>query len=480
MDNRKRAVWGTRLGFYFAAIGSAFGLGNVWRFPYVVTENGGGAFVLLYLFFLFLIGMPLLMAELLLGKTTRRSVVAALDRVRRPMGGKHPPLAGKAPSIIVGKEPWLVRYLPVVGKVSVLVGLIVLAYFGVISGWVLYFLGHTLGALVLGQSFSPDLALSTLLENGWLQVVLTSVHLLLVIVVVAKDVEDGLERWVGFMMPVFGVLMVALASQTLSLPTSGDALRFLFYPDFSQLTYSSMSQALGHVFFTLSIGFGSMVTFGSYLQQKAFIPIAGFRVATIDSIISLGAGLLIFPLLLSTVSGSAGPELLFRTVPVLFREISGGLWFGAGFFLCLYLAALGASIGLLETVVSNLKDSQKVKREKGAWWAGFICLSLAVVPALSTSVLSNVKVRGLGLLEICDALLINWILPVVALLVCQGVLYGLSDQVKRGEFIEDTEGLPNPEQDRLYGHWVFILRWVVPTVILSALALQLIGLIRNL
>ena len=473
MKNRKRSVWGTRLGFYFAAIGSAFGLGNVWRFPYVVSENGGGAFVLIYLFFLFLIGMPLLMAELMLGKTTRRSVVAALDRLRHPLvedsgadGKDHRP-------------SWFVRLLPSVGKVSVLVGLIVLAYFGVISGWVLYFLGHTLGALVLGMGFSPDQALDTLLNNGWLQLVLTGTHLLLVVVVVAKDVEEGIERWVGLMMPIFGVLMVALAFKTMSLPTSGEAMRFLFYPDFSKLTYSSMSHALGHVFFTLSIGFGSMVTFGSYLREKAFIPIAGFRVATIDSIISLGAGLLIFPLLLSTVEGSAGPELLFRTVPVLFQEISGGLWFGAGFFLCLYLAALGASIGLLETVVSNLNDSQKVKREKGAWWAGLICLSLAVGPALSTSVLSGVSVRGRGLLEICDSLLINWVLPVVALLVCQGVLYGLSDKVRRGEFIEEGAGGGSLDQKRLYGHWLFILRWIVPAVILGALGLQVIGLFQN-
>ncbi|MCC7405011.1 MAG: sodium-dependent transporter [Bdellovibrionales bacterium] len=476
MKSRKRALWGTRLGFYFAAIGSAFGLGNVWRFPYVVSENGGGAFVLIYLFFLFLVGMPLLMAELMLGKTTRRSVVSALDRIRRP-------LAAEAPGSDGGTQSrWaraLVKLMPLVGKVSVLVGLIVLAYFGVISGWVLYFLGHTVVSLASGLPFSSDWALNTLLNSGWLQILLTSIHLLLVIIVVAKGVEDGIERWVGFMMPAFGVLMVALATQTLSLPTGGDALRFLFYPDFSRLTYSSLSQAIGHVFFTLSIGFGSMVTFGSYLQQKAFIPTAGFRVASIDSLISLGAGLLIFPLALSTVAGSSGPELLFRTVPVLFQEISGGLWFGAGFFLCLYLAAFGASIGLLETVVSNLKDSQKVKRVSGAWWSGAICVLLAVGPALSTNVLSGVKVRGLGLLEICDTLLINWVLPLVALFVCQGVLYGISDQMRRSEFIEDSEGSPSPEQNRLYSHWVFILRWIVPIVIIGALALQLVGLIKG-
>ena len=466
MESRKRSVWGTRLGFYFAAIGAAFGLGNVWRFPYVVSDNGGGAFVLLYLFFLFLIGMPLLMAELMLGKTTRRSVVAALDRLRRPL--EEGSQAESQPGL-------LVRLLPQVGRVSVLVGLIILAYFGVISGWVLYFLGHTLGALFLNQGFAPERALETLLNNGWLQLLLTSIHLLLVVVIVAKDVEEGMERWVGLMMPIFGILMVTLIFQTLSLPTSAEALRFLFYPDFSQLTFSSMSQALGHVFFTLSIGFGSMVTFGSYLQEKAFIPIAGFRVALIDSIISLGAGLLIFPLLLSTDQGAAGPELLFRTVPVLFQEISGGLWFGAGFFLCLYLAALGASIGLLETVVSNLKDSQKVQRKKGAWWAGLICLSLAVGPALSTSVLSGVSVKGQGLLEVCDSLLINWILPVVALLVCQGVLYGLSDKIRRGEFIEESGGT---NQKSLYGHWLFILKWVVPMVILGALGLQVVGLFQ--
>lgn len=467
--NSQRAVWGTRLGFYFAAIGSAFGLGNIWRFPYVVAENGGGAFFLLYLCFLFLVGFPLLIGELMLGKVTRRSVVAALTRLKRPLIKE-----GEAKNS--ARVLWWARLMPHVGRGSVLVALIVLAYFAVISGWVLFFLAHILQALILDEMFSPDGALVTLMGNGWLQIFLTFVHLMIVSLIVAKDLEKGMERWVGFMMPIFFVLMISLAFRALSLSTASEALRFLFYPDFSKLSYGSMSQALGHVFFTLSIGFGSMVTFGSYLREKSVISKAGFRVTIVDSLISLGAGLLIFPIFLTSSSGGSGPELLFRTVPVLFREISGGLWFGIGFFLCLYLAALGASIGLLETVVSNLSDSQKVKREKGAWWAGAICLSLAVLPCLATNVLENIRLGKHNLLEICDSLLINWILPVVALLVCQGVLYGVKDQIKRDEFFDEEGGDSDRVKWRLYNHWIFVVRWVAPTLVIVSLGLQVIGL----
>lgn len=476
----RRDLWGTRLGFYFAAIGAAFGLGNVWRFPYVVAENGGGAFVLLYMCFLFLVGLPLLVGELMLGKATRRSVVAALSRLKHPMREEASASKSTKNSADTSLSGSFWAYLmPHVGRASVMVGLIVLAYFAVISGWVLFFVGHAFQGLFLDQNASANQAVDQLMKNGWLQVILTFSHLLFVSLVVAKDVEQGIERWVGLMMPVFGVLMVALAFKTLSLPTSTDAIRFLFYPDFSKLNYSSVSQALGHVFFTLSIGFGSMVTFGSYLRDKVVISRAGFRVTAIDSVISLSAGLLIFPIFLTSASGGSGPELLFRTVPVLFRDISGGRWFGAGFFLCLYLAALGASIGLLETVVSNLADSQKVRREKGAWWAGSICLFFAVLPSLSTSVFQNIRFGKLNLLEICDSLLINWILPVVALLVSQGILYGLSNQVKKAEFFGEDAGEMDSAKERLYSHWVFALKWITPTVVVAALVLQVIGLFKK-
>lgn len=467
-SNTKGNIFGTRLGFYLAAIGSAFGLGNLWRFPYVVADNGGGAFVLLYLFLVFLVGMPFLVGELLLGKLSRSSLSPALLKLAGERyqvrelreGGRQPPA-------------WLNWGMRNLGHFSLFITIVVLAYYAVISGWVLHFFMQILVSVFNPQSFQPDGTLQVLLNNGWLQLLLTSVHLLIVAVIVAKDLEFGLEKWVGYFMPLFVVLLIVLAIQSISLPTANEALRFLFYPDFSKLKLASLGQALGHVFFTLSVGFGSMVTFGSYLRENAYIPIAGFRVSVLDSVISLWAGVMIFPLVVMGKDDHFGPELLFQTVPSLIKELPGGVLFGVGFFLCLYLASLGASIGLFENVVANWRETRRVPRPRGAAIAAILCFILAVGPALSSSVLSGLRLGGRSLLEFLDAALINWCLPIAALMIGQVVSWHLKRELIQAEF--NNPELPG--STKLYQHWLFVMRYVATPVVLFALILQAIDLV---
>lgn len=466
-QSSRKTVFGTRFGFYLAAIGSAFGLGNLWRFPYVVAENGGGAFVLLYLFLVFLIGLPFLIAELSLGKISRNSLAPALMKLagQRYQVREIREHAGQPPRWV----GFLMRYM---GRLSLFVTMVVLAYYAVISGWVLHFFMQLLVSLIDPSRFHAEGALKVLLDNGWLQLLLTSVHLLTVSVIVAKDLEFGLEKWVGYLMPVFGLLLVVLAFQSVRLDSAPAAMRFLFYPDFSKLTLASLGQALGHVLFTLSIGFGTMVTFGSYLREKVYLPMAAFRVCTLDSLISLWAGAMIFPLVLFSGQQFSGPELLFRTVPHMIDALPGGRWFAIGFFLCLYLASLGASIGLFETVVANWREIRRVPRQSGAATAAGLCFVIAVVPALSSSVLSRVQIGGRGLLQFFDAALINWCLPIAALLISQVVAWQLKNELVHDEFVE-----PNIfGSAKLFQHWVFILRYVATPIVLLALALQLISL----
>ncbi|NJL24438.1 MAG: sodium-dependent transporter [Calothrix sp. SM1_5_4] len=467
MTDSKATVFGTRFGFYLAAIGSAFGLGNLWRFPYVVAENGGGAFVLLYLFLVFLLGMPLLIAELCLGKISRSSLVRALSKLR---GDRS--LVREIRESGSEAARWTHWTLPYLGWFSLFITVVVLAYYAVISGWVLHFFVQLVVSIGNPESFQPDGALRVLLQNGWLQLLLTSVHLLIVAVIVAKDLEFGMEKWIGYCTPLFVLLLIALAVRSLRLNSADAALRFLFYPDFSKLTLASLGQALGHVLFTLSIGFGSMVTFGSYLREKAYLPMAGFRVCALDSAISLWAGVMIFPLVVYGGGEFSGPQLLFQTVPRLVNELPGGLWFGVGFFLCLYLASLGACIGLFETVVANWREVRRVPRQRGAFTLAVLCLGLAVGPALSSSVLSGVKIGERGLLEFLDAALINWCLPIAALLLSQVVSWLLKRELIRAEFV-DPEA---PGSETLFQHWIFVLRYIVSPVILLALALQLVSL----
>lgn len=448
----KRGAWRTRLGFYLAAIGTAFGLGNLWRFPYVVGSHGGGAFVLIYVALALLIGLSLLIAELMIGRVTRQGIIGGLKK----LGG------GRA---------WTVF-----GALSLTATIIALSYYAVISGWVLHFMSRFFVSFVLQSPFSVDTTLKILMGNGYLQMALTSAHLLIASVIIAKGVQEGLERWIGWMMPVFIVLMTTLLIQSLLLPSAGEALQFLFYPDFSKLKAGSLVQAVGHVLFTLSLGFGTMVVFGSYLGDDTHIPSAGFRVAMLDTTLSLLAGLVIFPIVFAdravdSANLNTGPELLFQTLPTLFQGPGGSLW-GCAFFLCLYLAALGASIGLLEAAVSNIMDFLKIKRGPATLVAGFGGLLLAIFPALSSTAFSGVRYRDMGLLAIVDAVLITGILPLIGLGISLFVGWKMKAATREEFFI----AADRQASVRLYPNWLFVLRWMAPLVIAGSLLIELVGI----
>jgi neurotransmitter:Na+ symporter, NSS family len=463
VSGRRRGLWGTRFGFYLAAIGSAFGLGNLWRFPYVAVENGGGAFVLLYVFFAVIIGLSLLVAELMLGKLSRRSVVSACYILAAE---------GQDGS---GNFKSRTRRFVWIGRFSLITCLLILSYYAVISGWVLHFLAQFFFNHLMSGSFNADVSLRVLHNNGWLQIALASVHLLIAVIIVGKGVQEGMEKWVSNSMPVFVLLLIILVTRSLSLPTAPDALRFLFYPDFTKLTYFSMLQALGHVFFTLSVGFGTMVTFGSYLNEQTHIPSAGFRVTAMDTVISLFAGLLVFPLLMAGGMKGAGPELLFQALPRLLNDLDSGFFFGMAFFICLYLAALGASIGLLESIVANLLDFTKLNRTQASWLTGCVACVLAVLPALSTSVFGGVHYGNHGLLEIFDAILINGFLPLSVLGIALAIASRIRTEQVEKEFVNDA----SIATTKLYSHWLFIVRWLAPAMIIVAFALAGWGMVRD-
>ncbi|WP_255489919.1 sodium-dependent transporter [Bdellovibrio sp. KM01] len=452
----KRGSWRTRFGFYLLAVGSACGLGNLWRFPYVVGENGGGAFILLYVFLALAVGAPLLIAELMLGKNTRRSVIVATDM----MGQKT-------------KLP-----LRWVGHLAVLVTVVVFSYYAVISGWVLHFMTQFFISLFLDvEGAANKTNLAALMSNGWLQVMLASAHILITVVVVLKGVQEGLEKWISYMMPLFAALVAILLFKSFSLPSTPEVMRFLFYPDFSKLTLSSLGHALGHVFFTLSVGFGTMVTFGSYLREEDHVPTAGFRVALVDTLISLLAVVMIFPVAFQASNVPlTDPALMFEVLPRYLLGIPGGALFGLAFFVCLYLAALNASIGLLEVVVSNLVDrNKKMERQKATWLSGAAALSLAILPALSSSVLKTVRINGRSLIESLDSLLINWLLPLVALGILWAFYKGTSEKEKETSFIDREKFVSYS----MYSHWIVVLKWVAPAVILIGFLLQVVALFQN-
>ncbi|XGC82430.1 sodium-dependent transporter [Bdellovibrio bacteriovorus] len=450
----KRGSWRTRFGFYLLAIGSACGLGNLWRFPYVVGENGGGAFILIYVFMALAIGAPMLIAELILGKNSRKSVIVATQQLSAK-AGKH--------------FKW-------VGRFAVILSIVVLSYYAVISGWVLHFLTQFLVSLFSSpETVTTKTNLASLMSNGWLQFMLASAHLLITVVVVVKGVQEGLEKWISYTMPLFAALVIVLVVRSFSLPSTPEVLRFLFYPDFSKLNLASLNHALGHVFFTLSVGFGTMVTFGSYMREEDHPPTAGFRVTLVDTAISLIAVVMIFPVAFQATNAPlTDPALMFEVLPSYLISIPGGALFGLAFFACLYMAALNASIGLLEVVVSNWVDVQK-KMERGAasWYSGIIALCLATFPALSSTLFADFQVKGRSLIESLDSLLINWALPIVALGMLVAYNLGTSEKEKELNFVDKDKFVSYT----MYPHWMFTLKWAAPVVIGLALVLQIIGAI---
>lgn len=449
----KRGSWRTRFGFYLLAIGSACGLGNLWRFPYVVGENGGGAFILIYVFMALVIGAPMLIAELMMGKNSRRSVMVATQQLSAKSG----------------------RGFRWAGRFAVILSIVVLSYYAVISGWVLHFLTQFLISLFSApESVSAKTNLAALMSNGWLQFMLASAHLLITVVVVAKGVQEGLEKFITYAMPLFAALVVILLMRSFSLPSTPEVLRFLFYPDFSKLTWFSLNHALGHVFFTLSVGFGTMVTFGSYMKDDDHAPTAGFRVTVVDTAISLLAVVMIFPLAFQASDVPlTDPALMFEVLPKYLLGIRGGTLFGLAFFACLYMAALNASIGLLEVVVSNWVDAQKTtERTRATWFSGVIALFLTLLPALSSSVFKDVRIFGRSLIEALDSALINWLLPMVALGILLAYNWGTSEKEKEQSFVDKEKFVSYT----MYPHWLFALRWLAPTVIVLGLLMQVIGI----
>lgn len=441
---KKRVSWKSTLGFYLLSMGSALGLGNLWRFPFVTGENGGGAFFLFYLLFAFLLGLPLLIAELMLGQKLGQSALKATENVSKTTG-----------------KPY-----KVFGFLSVLLSIVVLSYYSVISGWVLHFMARF--SMEFISTASSPFSFDILLNNPWLQVMLTSVHLLLVITIVSIGVQEGLEKWIRTIVPVFFILVVVILFKTLSFSDNGPMFRFLFYPDFSKMNWNTLNRAIAHVFFTMSVGFGLMVSFGSYLKSDEHIPSIGFRIAMIDLFVSVIALLFVFPVAYhATQSLSSDPILLFNVIPRYFQTLSGGAIYGFIFFLCLYLASLNASLALMEALISNFQNARpQVSRNFSVWVCSGVILFLTTIWVLAPSF--SEKGSGATILEQLDNIAVNWILPVVALGLLLTFNKALSDSEKSEMFVDKSRSI----SVIMESHWFFVIRWLAPVLIIASLILQ--------
>ena len=336
-----RGEWSSKMGFILAAAGSAIGLGNIWRFPYVAGENGGGAFVLVYIVFVVIIGLPYMFAELALGRSVQRNPVGAIDAI-------------KPGSVWKG-----------VGYLGVLTGVGILSFYGVIAGW-------TVGYIYKMVIAEPG-SFSEFISDPWLVSFLFAFFIFITAVIVYGGISGGIERWSKILMPIFFILLAGLIVYAVSLEGASKGLAFYLKPDFSKITGRVMLAALGQAFFSLSLGMGLMITYGSYVSKKENLISSGIYIAIFDTLIAVMAGLIIFPALFAMGKSPAqGPQLVFVVFPELFGQMPGGYVVGALFFVLLSVAALTSTISLLEVPVAFLVDEKKVNRKTIVWVVAFV------------------------------------------------------------------------------------------------------------
>lgn len=347
-----RGQWSSKFGFILAAAGSAIGLGNIWRFPYVVGENGGAAFVLLYLIFVLIIGLPYMFAELALGRSVQRNPVGAINAI-------------KPNSLWKG-----------VGYLGVFTGVGILSFYGVVAGW-------TFG-YIFKMASENITDFGTFIADPAYVLVLFAVFMTITVGIVYGGVEGGIEKWSKILMPVLVVLLLGLIIYANTLPGSSEGLVFYLNPDFSKITGKVALEALGQAFFSLSLGMGLMITYGSYLSKKEDIISSGLFIGFSDTMIAIMAGLIIFPALFAmNAAPDSGPALVFVVLPQLFLQMPGGMFVGVFFFILLSIAALTSTISLLEVQVSFLVDETKFSRKKIVIPAALFTFIIGIPSALS-------------------------------------------------------------------------------------------------
>lgn len=384
----------SNFGAIAAAAGSAIGLGNIWRFPYTAGVNGGGAFLLLYIFFVFLIGVPIMMSELAMGRRTGQNAVGAF-RTMSPRG-----------------KGWML-----VGFWGILTTFFIYSFYSVITGWTLDYVVLSCSGGLSGKT--PE-EVSTVFKEfssgSFWPIFYQVIFMLLTIFVILMGVQKGIEKSSKILMPVLLVLMVVLCVRSVTLEGAGEGLSFLFHPDFSKITGACVLDALGQAMFSLSIGLGVLITYGSYVRKQDNLFKSSLIIASADTMIAVMAGVAIFPAVFAFGQNPAsGPSLVYETLPNVFNSMPGGVVFAVAFFVLLSIAALTSTVSMLETIVHFVMQEFKLKR----WSAALLCtaatLVLGILCTLSFGPLSDVTLFGKTIFDILDTLTATYMLPLGAL-----------------------------------------------------------------
>jgi len=439
MTEKRQSIhgqWSSRWAFIMAATGSAVGLGNIWRFPYLTGEYGGGAFVLMYIGCVLLVGIPIMMSEVLLGRRGRQSPINTMVSLAEEEG------------LTSG---W--RYL---GWMGVVAGFLILSFYSVVAGWTLeYIFQAGSGSFLTATDEEIGEIFDNLLRNPGQLMAMHTLFMALTVIVVAMGVQSGLERAVKFLMPTLFILLLLMVGYAMSTDGFEEGVYYLFYPDWSKLSGEGFLAALGQAFFSLSLGMGAIMVYGSYLPDDASIANTSVTIALADTLVAIMAGLAIFPLVFAYgLETGSGPGLIFVTLPIAFGQMPYGQIFGTGFFILLLFAAWTSSISLLEPAVAWLVENRGIARARSAAIAGLIAWVLGIGSVLSFNLWQDYRLFDKTYFEIMEYVTSNIMLPLGGLLIAVFTAWLMS----RKAVIEELglgEGL-------IFRTWLFVVRYVAP------------------
>ncbi|MDH3326878.1 MAG: sodium-dependent transporter [Gammaproteobacteria bacterium] len=443
-------LWSSRWVFILAATGSAVGLGNIWKFPYIAGENGGGAFVLIYLLCIAVIGVPIMMAEILMGRRGRSTPINTL---------RH--LCGEAKA----HPAW-----QIIGWSGMLAGFLILSFYSVIAGWALsYILDSISGTFYDATAEQVGKNFSDLLASPGTLIFWHTAFMIMTMVVVARGVKNGLEKAVRILMPALLILLLVMVGYAMSMGEFMRGVEFLFKPDFGRITANGVLIAMGHAFFTLSLGMGAIMIYGAYLPNNVSIAKTSIIIALADTFVALLAGLAIFPIVFSNgLEPGAGPGLIFQTLPIAFGQMPGGIVFGTLFFILLTFAAWTSSISIIEPVITWLVENKNMSRTRACTIAGGLTWLAGLGTVLSFNVTADVKLFDKTFFDLVDYLASNIMLPLGGLLMSIFVVWVLPKVITAEEL--------NIGQGAGFKLWFFLLKFVAPIAVII-IFLNVIGII---
>jgi len=449
-DNNSNNTWSSNYLFLLASIGSTVGLSNIWKFTYLAGENGGGAFVLVYLVSLLAMGIPVLGAELLIGRRGGTSMVGTMRNLAVRDG--------------------LSRYWTLFGWISMIGVFLILSFYCVIAGWTLDYTVTSFAGMLNDLDAAKAVRWhEELLSNPGRMMVGQGVFVLATTAIVAMGVKDGLERSISWMMPALFILLVVLVVYAMITGEFGKAFAFLFAPDFSHFSAKTIMAACGQAFFSLGVGVGVMLTYGAYMPRTTHVLRSAVIIAFSDGLASMLAGLAIFPIVFQYgLSPAEGPGLLFMTLPIAFGKMMGGGFVGAFFFLLLVVAALTSSISLLESIVAHLVSTTRISRARISWIAGAMLFLVGLLTVFSFNHLQHFKplpfgpLTGKTIFELIDYFGSNLLMPVGGILMAVIAGWLLPKSVTQEELL-------NPKAIH-FAVWRFLIRFVAPAVVAMILA----------